>query len=178
MSFSRACSSNWTRSLCTNIDAQTRVCAQIHTSTYGARPVLVVRCLSYGSYNVYIIPIATDDVTERIIYIPRHYTWTWTSRYTPSGLSDPFKCEQTNDHVAVCCYSYSASHKLRANWTWQCLCDVTTLWRHDSVDVSLVRLIMAYICNALDWMLLPKSLTVFNGVKAVKRKCQQSLVET
>ena len=33
------------------------------------RPVLVLRPLSCGSCTVYIISIATDDVTERVMYI-------------------------------------------------------------------------------------------------------------
>ena len=43
----------------------------VGTSAYSARPVLVLRPLSFGSCTVYVISIATDDVTERVVYIRR-----------------------------------------------------------------------------------------------------------
>jgi len=41
------------------------------SSAYAARPVLVLRPLSCGSCTVYVISIATDDVTECVVYIRR-----------------------------------------------------------------------------------------------------------
>ena len=43
----------------------------VNTSAYGARPVLILRPLSCGSCTEYIISIATDDVTQRVVYIRR-----------------------------------------------------------------------------------------------------------
>ena len=48
---------------------------------FRASPVLVVRRLSCGSCNVYVISISADDVTDLVVYIPRRYPWTWVSRY-------------------------------------------------------------------------------------------------
>ena len=38
--------------------------------------------LSCGSCNVYVVTMTIDDVTERVVYVPRRYPWTWDLRYS------------------------------------------------------------------------------------------------
>jgi len=58
--------------------------------------------------NVYVVPIATSDITKHSITHGRA-----AHDIHSIVLSDPFKCEQMDGHnAAVCCHFYAARHQL------------------------------------------------------------------